>query len=181
MKKVIFSLLAVTLFVSGCTGIAAKQEAMNEPMRKQIMEKDGNFYLWQNDGRHYVIGSQEMNEKFKKNGHIPYAKTVLGAGPNGETVVYEINKKDTAYVERLMKTYEETPFEIAKKGDISVYKKDGRIYVLGTDATRDKFIKNGHIPYAKTVLGAGPNGETIIYEIDKDNPELTEKLMKMPF
>jgi hypothetical protein len=52
-----------------------------------------------------VVGSKESREKFAAHGHMPYAKTVLGAGPAGETAVFEINKKDPKMVERLMKMF----------------------------------------------------------------------------
>lgn len=176
MKTIVYLSLLAVMFITGCSGMSAQEE----PATRQILSKDGNFFVWEHLDRHYVIGSEASNAKFKKSPHLPYAKTILGAGPSGETVVYEINKKDGAYAERLMDTYEKTPFLVESKGDnYFVYKVHGRYYVVGNEATRDKLVKNGHIPYAKTILGAGPNGETVVFEIDKKEPELTEKLMKM--
>ena len=176
MKKIAYLCLVALLFITGCSGMSAKEESATQ----QIVEKDGNFFVWEHLDRHYVIGSEASNAKFKKSPHLPYAKTILGAGPQGETVVYEINKKDSSYVERLMETYEKTPFLVESKGDdYFVYKVHGRYYVVGNEATREKLVKNGHIPYAKTILGAGPGGATVVYEIDKKKPEMTAKLMKM--
>ena len=52
--------------------------------------------------RRPIIGSQEMSQQFAAQGHLPYTRTIIGGGPNGETVVYEVNKKEPAYADRLM-------------------------------------------------------------------------------
>lgn len=54
---------------------------------------------------------------------------------------------------------------------------NGRIYVIGNEETAKKLEDNGHIPYAKTFIGKGPGGKTVVVEIDKDNPELTGQLL----
>lgn len=163
------------MFVSGCSGMSAKEE----PITKQIMSKGGNFFVWEHLGRHYVIGSEESNAKFAKAPVMPYAKTVLGAGPDGQTVVYEIKKKDDAYTGRLIETYNHTPFLInSNDKDYFVYKYNGRIYVIGETVTNQKFQATPHLPLTKTLLGAGPNGETVIFAFSKKNPEMTDRLVK---
>ncbi len=42
--------------------------------------------------------------------------------------------------------------------------KDGRIYVFSTGKRADMFEKSGEIGQAITRLGAGPNGETVVFE-----------------
>ncbi len=177
LLRFICFVLTACLLISGCSGKAAKEESVS----RQIVSKDGNFFVWQHAGRHYVLGSDASNKKFASTHVIPIAKTHLGAGPAGETVVFELDKKDASYVERLKETYEKTPFLIAGKGDTYfVYKCNGRIYVLGDPATRDKLVNNGSIPYAKTIIGAGPNGETVIYETNnKKDAKMTERLVSM--
>ncbi len=175
MKKFVFLMLAVALFTAGCSATTAKQDNATQ----QIVAKDGNFFVWQHMNRHYVLGSEESNSKFAKSPNMPYARTVLGAGPNGETVVYEIKKKDDAYTERLIETYNHTPFMIDSKGDnYFVHKYAGRIYVLSDAKTNEKFQTTPHLPLTKTVLGAGPQGETVIFEFNKNKPEETDRLIK---
>jgi len=175
MKKLVYLMLAVTLFAAGCTGSTAKEETVT----KQIMAKDGNFFVWQHLGRHYVLGSEESNRKFAQSPNMPYARTILGAGPNGETVAFEIKKKDDAYTERLIETYNHTPFLIERKEDnYFVYKYNGRIFVLSDAKTNDKFQTTPHLPLTKTILGAGPQGETVIFEFNKKKPEETDRLIK---
>ncbi len=175
MKKLVYLLLVVALFVSGCSGMSAKEE----PVTRQIIARDGNFFVWEHLGRHYVIGSEESNVKFAKAPHLPYARTILGAGPNGETAVFEIKKKDDAYTDRLIKSYNHTPFLLeSNNNDYFVYKCNGRIYVIGQAATNEKFMTTPHLPLTRTILGAGPNGETVIFEFNKKTPEMTDRLVE---
>ena len=47
-----------------------------------------------------------MAMTFKDSGHLPYARTFIGAGPHGKTVIFEVDKKKPEYVERLMAQFE---------------------------------------------------------------------------
>jgi len=61
----------------------------------------GDYKEHRKDGRIYVTGSKESSESFKKSGHMPYTRTLIGAGPNRETVVFEVDKKDESLADRL--------------------------------------------------------------------------------
>jgi len=177
MQKIWIVMVMMVVALSGCAG-TAKQADTNTP--KQLLSKEGNFFVYEHMDRHYVVGSEKMSKKFAAHGHLPYTKTILGAGPHGETVVFEVAKKDPSVVERLMATYEKTPFLVDSKGaDYTVYKYMNRLYVVGSKESSEKFAAHGHMPYAKSVLGAGPAGETVVFEINKKDPKLVEKLMKM--
>ncbi|MBU2511064.1 hypothetical protein KJ966_06990 [bacterium] len=56
----------------------------------------------------YVIGNEKTNQKFKTVHHLPYTKTVLGAGPNGETVIFEVDNKNEAFANQLKQRYEQS-------------------------------------------------------------------------
>lgn len=64
-----------------------------------------DFYVMEHDGRTYVLGSAESAAKFNAQKHIPYAKSFIGKGPKGNTLIFEISKDDDALLERLMSTY----------------------------------------------------------------------------
>ncbi|MCH2175957.1 MAG: hypothetical protein MK193_09540 [Lentisphaeria bacterium] len=53
----------------------------------------------------------------------------------------------------------------------------GRIYVIGTEKGKMDVQKHGHLPIAKTFIGEGPKGETLIFELDKKNPDLLKRLI----
>ena len=123
------------------------------------------------DARTYIVGSIASKFKFMKLPHFPYAKTLVGAGAQGQTVVVEIDKKNSHMQERLWKEYKARNFYYAEEIH------DGRIYVIGNKETHEKFKKNPHLPYPRTMIGAGPDGETIIFELDKKNPVILRSAM----
>lgn len=180
MRKLGFVILSLLVgaFLTACSGLSPQTAGAAGPQK--ILSKGMDFAVFSHLDRHYVTGSEESTGSFAKHGHLPYARTVLGAGPEGETVVFEINKKDPAYVERLVAVYQKTPFLVDSKGDnYAVYKLGGRLFVIGNAKTIASFVEHGHLPYTKTLLGAGPMGETVIFEVDKKNPAHAERLVKM--
>lgn len=179
MQKIWIVMVMMFVALTGCAGTAKQADVESNSPQLQL-SKEGNFFVYDYMDRHYVVGSEEMSKKFAAHGHLPYTKTILGGGPHGETVVYEVAKKDPSVAERLMATYEKTPFLVESKGDdFTVYKYMNRLYVVGSKESSEKFAAHGHMPYAKTVLGAGPAGETVVFEINKKDPTLAERLMKM--
>lgn len=64
-------------------------------------------------GRDFVIGSTKMSIKFIGSGHLPYTRTVIGGGPQGKTVIFEVNKKKPEYVERLMAQFQSNSIQFA--------------------------------------------------------------------
>jgi len=62
--------------------------------------------------------------------------------------------------------------------DFHIYRKDGRYYVIGSRETLESFLNHGRIPYSRTLLGYGPIGETVVFEIDKNNPNRIEVLQE---
>lgn len=181
MKKVLIVMMMLAIALAGCAN-TAKQAQIDSPQSdapQLAISKGDNFFVYDYIGRHYVVGSQESSEKFAAHGHMPYAKTVLGAGPHGETVVFEIAKKDPNLTERLIETYQSTPFLVESKGDdYAVFKYLGRLYVVGQAKTKESFAEHHHLPYTKTLLGAGPAGETVVFEVDKKDAKLVERLME---
>ena len=63
---------------------------------------NSHYFVYHHQGRYYVVGSTKMSIKFIGSGHLPYTRTVIGGGPQGKTVVFEVDKKKPEYAERLM-------------------------------------------------------------------------------
>lgn len=129
------------------------------------------------EGRIFVIGNQDTYESFKKSGHLPYTRTKIGKGPRGETLVFEVDKDNPALTDWLEEVY-----RIEHMNDPAPFYKatvhDGRIYVIGKADTWASFQKSPHLPYTRTKLKAGPNRETVVFEVDKKDPGLVEYLEK---
>jgi hypothetical protein len=173
--RILITMLVLAVMVSGCQTTSMKTA---EAGPQEVLSKE-DFHVYENHGRLFVTGSQASLDKFKASGHLPYTKTILGAGPTGETVIFEVDKKNPELTERLQKEFAHTPFMIdGNEKDYFVYKKGERFYVIGNQTTNEKFMASGHLPYTKTILGAGPTGETVIFEVDKKNPQVAERLVK---
>jgi len=176
MKRLIVLAVLLSLFVAGCATTGKKAQTMTP---QKIYSGENHFIVWEYSGRYYVTGNEAMNKKFVENLVLPYTNTILGAGPQGQTVVFEADTKDPAYAEGLMETFNQIPFLVESKGDnYFVYKCQGRIYVIGDPKTRDFFVEHKLLPLTKTLLGAGPSGETVVFEEAKKDSTFAENLMK---
>ena len=96
MILVIFSLLVSSFAVAG----------LAEP--QLVRSVDDDFHIYRKDGRYYVIGSRETLKSFLNHGSIPYRRTLLGHGPLGETVVFEIDRKNPERIEALQRQFMDT-------------------------------------------------------------------------
>ncbi len=177
----LFKVIALLLVVvcSGCAaGKVSKpvEVSASESLLPVAVESEG-VHGWKYQGRIFVIGNEKTNQAFQEHKHLPYTKTLIGAGPMGETVVFEVDKKDPALAESLVAAFESTPFLLESAQGYNVWKYKGRIYVIGNEKTNEAFKQHKHLPYTKTLIGAGPMGETVVFEVDKKDPALAERLV----
>jgi hypothetical protein len=176
MRLSILLCMLVTIgLVAGCGDHSSRTSSSNSSAKASssamASSKAINYQEVEHDGRLYVFGTTEDHASFKQTHHVPYTKTLIGAGPNGQTVVIAINKKDNAYNDALLATYR------AKHPFYREIPHDGRLYVVGSENSFKSFLDTGHMPYTRTLIGAGPNSETVVLEIDKKNEALVERLM----
>ena len=170
-------LLAAALAV-GTSGTLASTEASAWSLEEAAKPYAGTEVRGICDGYSPCLAYTEMAKKFEGSGHLPYTRTLIGAGPNGRTVIFEVIKKKPEYVERLQEMYDSTPHLVAREGeDCFVYHHQGRYYVIGSAKMSIKFIGSGHLPYTRTLTGGGPQGKTVAFEVDKKKPEYVERLM----
>ena len=62
------------------------------------------------------------------------------------------------------------------EGYSAVESRDGRTYLIGKKATHASFARGAEMQMTKTFVGAGPNGETVVVEVDPLLPEMTARL-----
>ncbi|MCC6671156.1 MAG: hypothetical protein IT458_08845 [Planctomycetes bacterium] len=56
---------------------------------------DGTFYAQASrDGRIYVFGKEATFASWQRGGEMQLTRALIGAGPGGETVVFEVDAKD---------------------------------------------------------------------------------------
>ena len=124
------------------------------------------------DGRIYVVGSERALQDFQETHHLAYTQTILGYGPKGETVVFEIDPKNDALGQRLRSEFDR------RHRFYTEVSREGRIYVIGTPKLHTEFQQTGHLPYTATMIGKGPNRETLVFEIDTKNDRLVQRLKR---
>lgn len=158
--KIISSIILVTALFTGCK--SSTTDTANK-----------SYNAITHDGRIYVIGDSKTLENFKTNHHLPLTKTMIGAGPNGETVVVEVSKDDPTMANKLWIDY--------ANDNIHYYERyhDGRVYVMGSLSSLENFKKTHHLPLTKTYIGEGSNGETVVIEESKDDKAHAASLWSM--
>ncbi|MBF0351499.1 MAG: hypothetical protein HQM11_10740 [SAR324 cluster bacterium] len=185
----IFAIMIMLTLVLGCS--ASSNKPMSEEhqnmesgteevsMKPAQLESSTNYYVWSYEGRIYVIHNENVNAKFEEFPHMPFTKTILGLGPEGETVVFEVDTKKPEVTERLEALYAGKPWLVSSADDLKVWQKGSRLFVVGNQKTNESFKETGHLPYTKTFLGMGPNGETVVFEVDpKDDSFQTQLIEK---
>ncbi|MCB9919831.1 MAG: hypothetical protein H6832_15620 [Planctomycetes bacterium] len=124
----------------------------------------------EHEGRIFIIGTEAGAASFAANKMLPFTKSMIGEGPKGETVIVEATQSGTDLADRLWKQWSVEHVFYAER------ERDGRIYVLGTRASLAKFENGDDLTYTRTLIGEGPKGETIIIEVDPENPGFVERL-----
>ena len=163
------AMVAASISLTGCESTAVKSSDSNAKAQAQASAKQAiEIYESHHDGRINVFYDQETYKAFKQLGETSYRLTRIGAGPNGETVVFGLPKADK-------KKGANTPAAMLWDGKLeytSFYgemDKHGRIYVFSDKAEMDHVRALGHPSYMYTQIGAGPNGETVVFVLNKNN------------
>ena len=155
----------------GCTTASmTKSPAMTKMTSGELTASPGTYVEKEHDGRIYVLGTPETIASFKETGHLPYTQTMIGAGPQGQTVVLEIDKKDPALQALLWDEFKKRNLYYAEEAA------HDRLYVLGSPVTHQSFKETKHLPYTRTLIGAGPQGQTVVLEVDKKNDHFAQRL-----
>lgn len=165
MLKKLIAAAAVIALVSGCASNTAKEEkAAAEPMRNT------EFYEVHHDGRINIFYDASVYKEFLQLGETAYRKTYIGAGPQGETIVYGLTRAD-----KKMKTpipsieMVEGRMDGAEEGFYAEIRAEGRIYVFDDWNEVKGFRQVGEAPYRYTRIGEGPEGETVVFVLTKEN------------
>lgn len=129
-----------------------------------------DYYQVYKEGRIYVFDDLNTYLYFMDLGETPFRLTRIGSGPEGETVVFGLQKKDKKMSSGLgsVALYEGKA-EGAGVGFYGEVVKEGRIYVFSNWSDLKSFLEVGEAPYRYTDIGAGPKGETVVYVLNKDN------------
>ncbi|MCE9638460.1 MAG: hypothetical protein K8T90_22395 [Planctomycetes bacterium] len=91
----------LTLSLAGCACPGTNPASVDKA--GSIVKKDSGYYAVDaHDGRTYVFGDEDTHAAWQKSHAMQYSKSMIGAGPKGETVVFEVRDKLPELQERLM-------------------------------------------------------------------------------
>ncbi len=129
-----------------------------------------DYYQVTDDGRIYIFDDYKTYDSFNQLGETSFRLTRIGAGPNGETVVFGLTKKDKKMRSGLggVDMYDGKAEGIAD-GFYGEVVDEGRLYVFSQWADLKSFLAVGEAPYRFTQIGAGPKGETVVFVLNKSN------------
>ena len=163
------------LFVSGCETMtfddqkAETKQVENVPVPEMSFNTN-DYYQVEHEGRNYIFDDKETYLSFLSVGETPYRLTRIGAGKNGETIVFGLTKKDknkTSGIGSIMM------YDNAIKGSSEAFYaeiyRDSRIYVFDNWRDVQAFRSVGEAPYRYTDIGSGPGGKTVVYVLNKSN------------
>ena len=183
MDKHVFTALAFAgvLALSGCATqpgsqpVAQPAKPAAEPAKptaaQAAVQQEANLFIVFDEerGRYYIFGEPGLYRLFLETGEVAMSRTFVGEGPEGTSLIFALTKEDAkgasrpTSAERLYKgqTTPSGPFY----GEVL---KGGRYYVFFTWADMADYLKHGEVPLTYTEIGVGPNGETVIYALNKN-------------
>lgn len=131
-------------------------------------EKAHYFLVFHENGRIYAFGDTKYYLMFLENDEVPYTRTRVGAGTEGETVVFGIKGSESNDLTKLSAA---EMFFDGKMGEVGPFYgeviRDGRFYVFGEWADFKDYLDHKEVTFTFTEIGTGPKGETVIYALNK--------------
>lgn len=147
------------------------------PVEKAVMKATSynvdDYYEVEHEGRTYIFDDQKTYLSFLATGETPYRLTRIGAGRNGETIVFGLassDKKKRSGIGSVMMYDGEV--EGASENFYAEVFYEGRIYVFDNWKDIQSFHSVGEAPYRYTDIGAGPDGKTVVYVLNKSNKKV---------
>ncbi len=140
-----------------------------EPMAAADLNNE-DLYEVHHDGRIHVFDDQATYQQFLAVGETSFRQTFIGAGPKGETLVFGVTgadkKKSAEQVAGYNLYHGKLPAADSFYGEMRM---EGRIYVFDRIEDMEAVRTTGEAPLRYTEIGAGPQGETLVYVLRSDN------------
>ncbi|MFP3874350.1 MAG: hypothetical protein ACLFQT_07515 [Thiohalophilus sp.] len=120
------------------------------------------------DGRIHIFYDRETFAEYMQNGETSFRLTRIGAGPNGETVVFGLTDEDKKKRSGLPAVEIYDGKRQAQNFYGEMYR-HGRIYVFDNYQDMKNVRDTGHASYFYTEIASGPKGETVLYVLNSSN------------
>ena len=161
-------IVTASMALTGCNATETKTaKAQSTEVKNEMASSSIALFEAHHEGRINQFYDQKTFESFMSVGETAYRFTRIGAGPNGETMVFGVSRADK-------NKGGETPAAMLWDGKLDVSNfygemyKHGRIYVFNNKADMDSVRKIGEPSFMFTEIGSGPNGETVVYVLNKN-------------
>jgi len=163
-------IVAVIAVVGAIIGLSACNNTKSDSASASAAHKMAGVsevYEVYHDGRINVFYDHKTYEEFLALGEVTFRLTRIGAGPNGETMVFGMTKHDKKIGEKLpiVKLYDGKI-----KADEKFYgeaRRHGRIYVYSNYEDMEPLRSFGNPDFFYMEVGAGPKGETVVFVLNK--------------
>lgn len=164
-----FIAASVILLGTGCAASNSSKEAASDSSASASTSPVMEIYEVHHDGRINVFYDRDLYKGFLSVNETPFRLTRIGAGPNGETLVFGLTKADKKKPGNVdvIKIYDNAipaPEEIYAE-----MRRNGRIYVFNNFEDMKPVREFGNPNLFYTEIGAGPNGETVVYVLNEEN------------
>ena len=173
--KNLFKAMVVAGAVAGVSACSQMQTAENTVEKKaeekvqQVKAEISKLYeVHHEDGRLYFFYDKDSYKHFLQHGETPYTYKRIASGPKGETLVFGLMGKDKKKTTGIpsVEMYDGQLQPEMFYGEARI---EGRIYVFSTLEDMNDVRTVGEAPYRYTDIGSGPNGETVVYVLNKGN------------
>ncbi|MCW8827322.1 MAG: hypothetical protein OQK78_12960 [Gammaproteobacteria bacterium] len=153
------------LVLSGCAA-----NSTTDTMSATAMQlNNDDFYEVHHEGRIYIFDDAKTYKSYLDVGETAFRKVYIGEGPKGETLVFGLTKADkkkSSGIASIDMYHGKMAGAEKFYGEMMV---EGRIYVFSTWKDLTAFKQVGEAPYRFTDIGAGPEGKTVVYVLNKAN------------
>ncbi|WP_299182915.1 hypothetical protein [uncultured Neptuniibacter sp.] len=170
MKKLIAgAVVAGAMFaLTGCQSNQTKIEETKQAATAELNNED--LYEVMHEGRYYVFDDFSTYQSFLEVGETSYRKVYIGGGPHSETLVFGLmgkDKKKTSGIAAI--DMYNGKLEAAESFYGEMRGEDGRLYVFSTLEDMEDIRVVGEAPYRFTQIAAGPQGQTVVFVLNKSN------------
>jgi hypothetical protein len=164
----LFALGALGGCATSQTPAAGKTESAPAAVKAEApAQKQTYFMVYHENGRIYAMTDPKIYISFLNTDEVPLTRTRIGAGPEGETVIFGITKADGKHLDK--PTAAEAIFDGRTKDVGAFYGevlRNGRFHVFGEWKDFQDYLAHKEITFTYTEIGTGPKGETVIYALN---------------
>lgn len=132
-----------------------------------------DYYELHRDKRIYVFDDAKTYREFLDNGESPFRLTRIGAGKNGETIVFGLRSMDKGKPETEVGGVglHDGNAQGATDSFYSEIVTQERVYVFEDWNSLRLFRETGDLALRQTEIGAGPDGQTVVFAISPANKD----------